>query len=148
MSARTTAAAVRKIIEVDGVIITADTDLDPFIEAANSIVTNACVVSLLYTSPTDDVNLELIERWLAAHVYAVRDPRTHTEKAGSVAAGYESKVDLYLANTRYGQMAMMVDTRGGLAALNRMPQFASKLKVGIIALGTNPPSSPPLRTYP
>lgn len=143
---RTSYAAVVKIIEVDADVVPDADAMAPFLEVANSIVENACVSTLLYTSGTDDVVLELIERWLSAHFYAIRDPRTTSEKIGPIGESFEGKQDLYLASTRYGQMAMMVDTRGGLAALNRMPQFASKLKVGIVHLGTNPPSSPPLTT--
>ena len=140
---RTTYAAVAKIIELGSVIVPDADALAPFIEVANSIVTNACLnpTNPLYVEATDATVLELIERWLAAHCYAIRDPRTTSEKVGSLGESYEGKQDLYLASTRYGQMAMMVDTRGGLAALNRMPQFASKLKVGITYLGTNPPNA-------
>jgi hypothetical protein len=106
---RTSAALVAGIIEVDPSI-----DLTPFIVAANELVTEVCGASG-YT----EERLELIERWLAAHFYAQRDARAQSEKAGSVGADYQSKVDLYLANTHYGQQAMLLDTKGGLASLNR-----------------------------
>jgi len=109
MAYRTTEAAVEGIIEVDVAI-----PLAPFIEAANQLVTDVCGDAGYSTA-----KLELIERWLAAHFYAVRDPRATQERAGAVGVTYESKVDLNLALTRYGQQAMLLDTAGGLATLNK-----------------------------
>jgi len=109
MAIRTTPALVAGIIEVDVTI-----DLDPFIFTASELVTEVCAIAGYSIE-----RLELIERWLAAHFYAIRDPRTTNEKAGSVGASFESKVDLNLALTRYGQQAMVLDTQGGLTALNR-----------------------------
>ena len=106
--ARTTSEEVALIIEVDGSI-----SLTPFIEAANALVTEKCS-----TDDYDATRLELIERWLSAHFYAIRDARPTNERAGSVGASYQSKVDLGFDVTHYGQMAMRLDTAGGLAALN------------------------------
>jgi len=111
--ARTTYAAVIKIIESDTTITT---DMAPFIEVANVLITKVCTD---YDETTDAVQLELIERWLAAHFYAIRDQRKDTEKAGPVSESNQYKVDLYLAQTIYGQQAMLIDTSGLLAALNK-----------------------------
>ena len=97
-----------------------DADLTGFILSANELVTEVCASATkadgtpFYT----DVRLELIERWLAAHLYTNRDPRVTDEKAGSVGAGYQSKVDLGFNTSHYGQTAMRLDTNGGLAKLN------------------------------
>lgn len=107
--ARTTSELVGGIIEVDAAI-----SLTPFILAANELVTEACVDSDL-----TDTRLELIERFLAAHFYTLRDPRPTSEKAGPVSANYQSKVGLNLATSHYGQHAMVLDTSGGLAELSR-----------------------------
>lgn len=109
--ARTTDEAVREIMDVDPGI----TDLEPFITPANALVTEVCAVVDTY----DDERLELIERWLAAHFVCMRDPRYVTEKADRVQATYQSKVDLFLSTSHYGQMAMVLDTAGGLKALNK-----------------------------
>lgn len=106
--ARTTPAAVQGIIEHDVTI-----PLDPFIETASNLVERV-VVPLDYDDPT----LELIERWLSAHFYAIRDPRARQEAAGSVSEAFAFKVDLGLDQTRYGQMAKALDTKGGLKALD------------------------------
>lgn len=109
MAVRTTSGAIEAIIEVDATI-----SLTPFIEVASALVDELCA-GVGYS----DARLELIERWLSAHFYAVRDPRTTNESAGGVSAGFESRVDLGLSITRYGQQAMMLDTKGALAALNK-----------------------------
>jgi hypothetical protein len=118
MAIRTTDTAVGLIIEVDE-----DIPLDPFIESASALVDEVCV-PLGYT----DARLELIERWLSAHLYATRDPRAVSEAAGSVSTTYQSKVDLGFNNSHYGQMAMRMDTKGGLALLD------ARIKTGLLTV--------------
>jgi hypothetical protein len=101
MAVRTTYDAVAQIIEVDATI---STDLVPFIETASHLVTRVCT-----NTGYDAIDLELIERWLAAHFYAIRDPRL---------AEYQNKVDLGLDVTTYGQQAMRLAYFGELANLN------------------------------
>lgn len=134
--ARTTSEQVEGIIEVDE-----DVSLTPFIAMANELVTEVCVPAG-YTAE----RLELIERWLAAHFYRSRDPAISYEVAGPTAATYQYKVGLYFANTSYGQMALTLDTAGGLAALSkRMEEGKGSTKAGISWLGTNCPANEPLR---
>ena len=114
MAVRTTSTAVQKIIELDSSIIVDLADLDPFIEVASAIIDDVCV-PLGY----DATRLELIERWLSAHFYAIRDQRKQQEVAGSVSETFQTKVDLYLNVTIYGQQAQMIDTKGGLLRLNK-----------------------------
>jgi hypothetical protein len=106
---RTTDAAVRLIIKARVSIDTA-----PFIEVASNLVDRTCV-----SSGYDTATLELIERWLSAHFYAIRDMRRATQQVGSVLESFQHKVDLNLAVTVYGQQAMIIDSEGNLAALNR-----------------------------
>lgn len=106
--ARTTSDLVGGLVEVtDGV------DLTPFIFSANELVTELCSAS-----DYSDERLELIERWLAAHFYAVFEPRTKLEQAAGLMEQYEGRADMGLRFTRYGQQAMMLDTAGNLAAVN------------------------------
>ena len=108
MAVRTTESAVGAIIDVD-----ADIDLEPFIETANVLVTKHCVDTSFTAA-----ELELIERWLSAHIYTVRDMIAMNERVGSVSAEYQSKVDLGFDSSHYGQMAMRLDWSGALAKLN------------------------------
>lgn len=127
--ARTTTEQVEEIIEVDDTI----TSLAPFIAMANELVTEVCA-PLGYS----DERLELIERWLSAHFYCSRDPRISYEVAGPTAATYQYKVGLFLANTSYGQMALSMDTRGGLAKLSKqMEEGKGKVTASISWLGSN-----------
>lgn len=129
--ARTTSAAVALIIEVD-----ANIGLDPFIEVANAFVTQCC------TDLTEDytaTQLELIERWLSAHMYTIRDMRAKREKAGSVSQELQSRVDLGFDTSHYGQNAMRLDWHGGLASLNEQIKRGVAKTVGITYLGTENP---------
>lgn len=125
MAIRTNDAAVGGIIDVDSTI-----SLTPFIEVASAIVTKHCT----NTDFTDE-ELELIERWLSAHFYAIRDPRRESDRASVVSKKIESKVDLGFDVTRYGQMAMRIDWSGALAALNEQAK-QGKMTASITWLGT------------
>lgn len=130
MSYRTTYAAVAKIAEIES---SYDEDsFEPFIEAANALVTEKCS-----TDDYDDTRLELIERWLSAHFYCIREMRAEMEKAGSVSEKKQSKVDLGFDVTHYGQMAMRFDTAGGLAKLNQEIKSGGVSSIGFTWLGDN-----------
>jgi len=107
MAIRTTDEAVEGIIEVD-----ANIPLTPFIETASSLVDDVAASS----AAPGAARLELIERYLSAHFYTLRDPRPTSEKAGPVGASYQSKVDLGLNTSHYGQMAISLDPTGVLAS--------------------------------
>lgn len=126
---RTTSTLVTGIIETDSTI-----DITPFINTANSVVTKWCTdIQFGYTND----QLELIERWLSAHFYAVRDPRSQNEKAGSVGVAYAVQVKpTPLSSTPYGQAAMAVDYMGGLAALEKRLTSGIAPKPGINWIGT------------
>lgn len=117
--ARTNSTLVGGIIEVDAAI-----PLTPFIDTANQLVTEKCAPS----GKLSDERLELIERYLSAHFYTLRDPRPTQEQAGDVQANYQSKVDLFLCTSHYGQTAMMLDTTGGLSELNQEQKNGARVK--------------------
>jgi len=119
--ARTNVALVEGIIEVD---IDSAADLDPFISAANTLVTQCCTnLTTDYTA----AQLVEIETWLAAHIYTVMDPRSVSEKAGPVGETFQSKVDLGFNTSHYGQHAMRLDYYGGLARLDRKIKSGAKV---------------------
>ena len=111
MAIRTTSEAVEGIIETEVTI-----SLTPFIEVASLLVDKVCAP--LYDEVDDAAQLEMIERWLSAHFYAIRDPRRTQEVAGSVSEQFTSRVDLGLDLTWYGQQAKLIDTKGGLKVLD------------------------------
>lgn len=106
--AYTTPEKVAGIIEVD-----AGEDVSFAIDTANSLILDHCM-----GKGYSEAKLELIERWLAAHFFAVKFPRATAEKAGPVGENFQSKVDLALNVTHYGQQAMLLDSAGGLANYN------------------------------
>lgn len=135
MATRTTESKVKAIVDV-----LPGTDVTPFLEAANTLVTEVCTkVEYGYTLS----RLTQIETWLAAHFYCIYDPRAFQEQAGPVQQTTQSKVDLGLNVTHYGQMAMRLDTSGALAGLdNALKKIEVKLpavrKLAGYWLGTPP----------
>lgn len=128
---RTTPSLVAGIIEVDTSIV-----LDPFISAASSLVD--LIQKRAEAVEPDDSDLlnrlTLIETWLSAHFYCIRDPRTIRERAGPVDEYFESKVDLNLYISRYGQMAIVLDTSGLLRELSVKDK--RRVVAGVTWLGT------------
>ncbi|HUS88044.1 MAG TPA: hypothetical protein VMW91_01530, partial [Desulfosporosinus sp.] len=125
MAARTTDSAVRAIIDTDVTI----TDLGPFITMANELTTECCAGAIpAYT----DARLELIERLLAAHFYVLKDPRVDDERAEEIDQKFQYKIALGLNQTFHGQMAMRMDTAGGLAALEESSKNGGEPPVGIV----------------
>lgn len=109
MSYRITDTDVEALVEVDDTIT-----LTPFIAAAEELVTELCLDSSYSTT-----RLAMIEAWLAAHLYLMRDQAVASEKAGNVSVNYQYKIGLNLQQTKHGQTAMLLDTAGNLAALSK-----------------------------
>lgn len=134
MAIRTTAELVGAICEVDP-----DVPLDPFIGFASTLVDRveraAVAGNLLVDDPETDgktrnEKLQQIETLLAAHMYcALRDMRAVSEGAGSVSASYQSRIDLRLFLTHYGQQACILDETGTLEMINKGRSSPRVLKV-------------------
>lgn len=131
MAVRTTDTEVRQIIETDTSI-----DLIPFITVASSMVTELCT-----DSNGNEVHgterMTLIETWLAAHFYAIRDMRLAEQNLSFMeySESYQYKVGLNLQVTMYGQQVLILDTSGAFAAMNKMAE-QGKSVVGVNWLGT------------
>lgn len=127
MAYRTTELAVQGIVKTKSSI-----DLDPFIETANALVTKHCTDSGFTVA-----DLELIERYLAAHFYCIREPRTTRERANIASRETQSRVDIGFDVTHYGQMAMRLDWSGALAALNQQAKKGA-ISAGVTWIGMTP----------
>jgi hypothetical protein len=123
---RTTRDLVEGIIDIDSDLVS----LDPFISAANELVTNICGIA----GYTIDL-FQQIETWLTAHFYCVLDPRSSQEQAGSVQQQLQGKIDLGLKNSLYGQMAMRLDYKGYLAVWDNGLVKYAKPPIGLIPAG-------------
>jgi hypothetical protein len=77
----------------------------------NSIIKNGCGAGY---SPEQ---LELIERWLAAHLYQVQTGIISQKSAGQASESYQMTTDAFLKGSLHGQQAMLLDTNGCLAKL-------------------------------
>lgn len=117
---RITAADVAKVVEVDPSI-----NMDIFIATAEAVVDSVCVPSFEgYTL----ANLTLVEQWLAAHFYLIRDTQAQTEKADEVSVTYSLKPGFNLALTSQGQQAMFLDKafgKGALSAANKAAELGN-----------------------
>lgn len=126
---RTNNDAVASIVELDPGIV----DISPFILTANSLVTSCCS-GVGY----DNYTLELIERWLAAHFYKIRDQAVAMENVKGVQEQYQYKLGLNLNATMYGQQAMMIDVKGGLSRQNVLVgKGTAGFTASLTALGTH-----------
>jgi hypothetical protein len=108
MANRVTAEEVQAIIDV-----VSGLDVSAFITAANLLVTEK-----LGSSSLSVELLKEIERWLAAHFVAVRDPRIRERTVGDatdkfiLGGGFKSGLDA----TPYGQQVMVLDITGIFAS--------------------------------
>ncbi len=109
MAIRTTDEAVEGIIEVDETI-----SLTPFIETASALTDDVAAADSTITA----ARLELIERYLSAHFYTLRDPRPTAERAGPVSTNYQSNVGQGFKSSHYGQMAISLDSSGTLKRMS------------------------------
>lgn len=130
MAFRTDAERVRKLIDDD----LDDEDFDPHIEAASLLVDELLVDSPTFTYTA--ARREMVERYLAAHFYTVRVGQVTEEQAGPVREKVAFKIDLYLANTKYGQQAIILDTGGNLARWQAVVAAGGPRATTLTYLGT------------
>ena len=124
---------VAGVIETDPAVVGSSLNgLNPFINIANEMVTECCTKS---GQGYSDSRLAVIETWVAAHFYAVRDPRPVSERIGSASETLQKVVDVGLDATQWGQTAMRIDTYGGLAAKNNKASRMRDLHLGIFHIG-------------
>lgn len=93
--------------------------LTPFIDTAAAIVDRVEACAILKSKTLTATELELVERWLAAHFYAVSDKPYASRSTSGASGSFHGQTGMYLEATLYGQTAMRVDYSGCLAALNK-----------------------------
>lgn len=129
---RTTPALVEGIIDVE-----TGADLTPFITTANLLVTSVCGNSGYDDSGIGSL-MEVIERWLSAHFYGLYDQQLQAAKAGTVSVTYQTKVDMGLSATVWGQQAIRLDYLGNLAAMDNTAQTKKKVTIRVKWSGRHP----------
>jgi hypothetical protein len=111
-------------------------DLQPFLDAANELVTELC--GGLYAAD----RLKNIEIFLAAHFVAVGDRNYYAgmvtmESLGEQNTQYATPKPADFSMTAYGQQALLLDTKGGLAYIAFHVAKGKRAKVGVVHLGTS-----------
>lgn len=106
MTARVTTEDVKVIID------TSIADLTVFITAANLFVNGHLSAAGL----PEEVLVE-IEKYVAAHILSVKDPRTKAEGVDVLSESYQGQWGFGLKGTSYGQIAILLDTSGILGAM-------------------------------
>lgn len=139
---RTTPTLVQAITLIDPTI----TDITPFCDIANELVTELCAVmgtsitvngvTTTFPLPVNiygysDHRLLLIETWLAAHFYSIRDRMLSQDNAGPVGEQTPAVLGLGLKQTTYGQQARLLDTAGAMAVLENGMDKYSKIPLGL-----------------
>ena len=111
-----------RVVSADVQAITGTTlDYTPFIMAATLVIDRT-----LSTAGYSLALLTEIERWLAAHFAAARDPLVSRRQLGDSAISYErGKLGDGLLSTPYGQQVALLDSSGLLAETvgGRVAQF-------------------------
>jgi hypothetical protein len=129
--ARTTSDAVQAILLADYDSVNRP-DLTPFIDTASAVVNRVAVCCLTKNKPLTATELELVERWLAAHCYCMSDQPYRSRKTEKAEGVFQGNSGMNLDATKYGQTANMIDYSGCLAAI------AKKRLVKILWLGKYP----------
>lgn len=128
MAYRTTEDAVRAIVDNSTAI-----DMTPFIQIANRLVTKIDAADT--SSELDDTDLELIERWLAAHFYAHRDQLLSSKSTSGASGSFQGQTGMFFTASQYGQTALLFDTTGYLANLEQQAKNGRQ-KVSVTWLGS------------
>lgn len=93
--------------------------LTPFIDTASAIVDQVATCATAKGSTLTSTQLELIERWLAAHAYCQSDQPYAEKKTQEASAVYQGRTGMNLDGTKYGQMAQTLDPTGCLSTLSK-----------------------------
>lgn len=112
MANRVTVSEVKEIINTS----LTDTQISAMITVANLLVTRHVGTC------ANAAEKKEIERWLAAHFVAVRDPREEELEVDDVVAVFQRGTSgKGLESTDYGQNALAIDCSGGLKDAQRRP---------------------------
>lgn len=94
-------------------------DLTPFMDAAqaltNRVYTSSAIRGYIYTAP----ELEVIERYLAAHFYCTSDKVYASKSAGGASGSFMQQTGKGLEQTPHGQTALRLDYSGVLNGIDK-----------------------------
>lgn len=94
-------------------------DLSPYITAANVMVNTVVRKAQQKKIYFNMYQMEVVERWLAAHMYCCSDQAFQNNTVGQASTTYQGQTGKFLDGTKYGQMAMRIDPTGLLETVGR-----------------------------
>jgi hypothetical protein len=115
--ARTTPTVVQKVLLNDYDFEVAP-DLTSAIETASAMVDDLYARGLKNGMTVEPARLELVERWLGAHFYAVSDRPFASRSTGGGSGSFDGQTGKSLDFTAYGQQAQLLDPTGYLVSLS------------------------------
>lgn len=126
--ARTTSALVQGVLQGDyGPLPNGNNpDLTPYIDTASSVVDDVVACAARKGKTLSDAKLELIERWLAAHHYAVMDKPFQSSSTAGASASYNGQTAMGYNATLYGQSAINLDSSGCLRNIDSNQKASMK----------------------
>lgn len=111
MAWRTTQEEVRVLIPTDS-----NLSIAPFLDAASALVDY--IVTQDTASILTTALKEQIEKWLAAHYYAIRDLQYHERETQDAKGKFQGKTGMGLDATLWGEQAKGFDVTGTLVRLD------------------------------
>ncbi len=110
--------------------------LAPFIASASAVVDRLDTTATSRGYILSSAELEIIERWLAAHMYSMSD-KPYTNRSTSNSAGtFSGQTQMGFFATLYGQTAMSLDPSGVLQGMSPNPNKSKTVQAAW--LGKNP----------
>lgn len=126
--ARTTSAAVQAILLQDYDSVDAPS-LKGFIDTAAALVGRVVECAARKGVTYSPLELELLERWVAAHLYGMSDQPYSARSTLRASGKFQGETGKYFEATKYGQVATTLDTAGCLDVLGRT-RFVSATWLG------------------
>lgn len=113
MANRTTPIAVSKILGNNFVADCSVSELLPYIETANEMVSQVASCATAQGTPHTTARLELIERWLAAYYYTVMDPIYTSKSTDGSSGSFEQRSYMKVAQQLDGTGCLKAAVEGG-----------------------------------
>ena len=127
MARRTTSELVRAVANLESTV-----DVDAYIDTASKLVDKVQDCDTKSGGNLDEQQLELIERWLAAHFTVISRPQVSSKSIGGASTSFlVGSVSDGIKATIFGQQALIMDTSGCLDGL-------TNTKAKVAWLGTSP----------
>ena len=104
--------------------------LPPFLRTAAVLMARVLACATAKGITIDDDTFQEMETYLAAHFYNQADSDYTSRSTLSASGAFEGKTDMGLANSRFGQQAMLLDPSGCLALFNQVKQRGSFVWLG------------------